>query len=60
MAETFRRSKIEKYIKQLEARSEVYAEASIGSHNYGKREALLEVIAELKHEFGVEKGENSK
>lgn len=50
MAETFRRSKIEKFIKRLEAKLPALSSA--------KREVVKEIVADLKHEFKL--GEEMK
>lgn len=46
MAETFRRTKIEKFVKRLEAKVPVMPDA--------KAEMLKEVIADIRHEFKLE------
>jgi hypothetical protein len=43
MAETFRRTKLERFVKRLEAKVPVMPEE--------KAETLKEVIADIKHEF---------
>ena len=54
MAETFRRSRLERFIRQLEARADVYKNNPADSFGHDRYEALQEVIAELKHEFMLE------
>lgn len=53
MPEMFRSTKLERYVKQLEVRSDVHKNSPVGSQAYGKCEALKEVVAELKHEFNI-------
>jgi hydrogenase maturation factor HypF (carbamoyltransferase family) len=45
MAETFRRTKLERFVKRLEAKLPV-----LSKH---KSEAIKEVVADLKHEFNL-------
>ena len=53
MAETFRRSKIEKYVARLKVRKQLHEDASFGSEGYGRHEVLKEIISELEHEFNL-------
>lgn len=54
VADNFRKTKLERFVRQLEARAAVHSQASFGSHGYGRFEAMKEIIADLKHEFKLE------
>lgn len=52
MSETFRRTKLERFVRRLEARIPVVSKE--------RREVIIEIVAEIKQEFKLGEGKNGK
>lgn len=50
-----RLERVERFIQSLEATIPLYIGSELGTHQYGKYEALLEVVARMRHEFNLPK-----